>query len=105
MKSFFFIYLLWLTVFTEDVSEAVSSSLIKFWPLASPPPPTRPPRTLEEAAVNSPASPDPETRPQEIEEILSPPILPALELRPSDGTPNCRSVPSVTKRSNSTSRI
>ena len=105
VKSFVFIYLLWLTVFTEDVSEAVSSSLIKFWPLASPPPPTRPPRTLEEAAVNSPASPDPETRPQEIEEILSPPILPALELRPSDGTPNCRSVPSVTKRSNSTSSI
>ena len=85
VKSFF-VYLLWLTVFTEDVSEAVSSSLIKFWPRWSPPP-TLPPRTLDEAA-NSPASPDPETRPQEIEEILSPPILPALELRPSDGTPN-----------------
>ena len=87
VKSFF-IYLLWLTVFTEDVSEAVSSSLIKFWPRGSPPPPTLPPRTLEEVGANSPTSPDPETRPQEIEEILSPPILPALELRPSDGTPN-----------------
>ena len=50
-----------------------------------------------------------EAKSQEMGEMLRspmlPPILSALELRPSEGTPNWRSVPSLTSRSNSPSKI
>ena len=45
-----------------------------------------------------------EASPQDIEDT-SEWILPALELRPSEGTPSWRSVPSLIRRSNSPSRI
>ena len=91
---FRFFHLRWLTVLTEETSLRLkvvsSSSLIRSTSAGF--------RSCREA------------KSQEMGEMLRSPMLPPMlseptELRPSEGTPNCRSVPSLTSRSNSPSKI